>query len=124
MKNKNFNDHSKKERRKLLNQKNKFVKSYVSFSVDTSVVIGVCPICGENCYKDPSNIVISDHTFHFDCVVNFIKSNIRIDEDKKLYYTGSNTFGIVWESKTSRRVELIKRLDLREILKEYVSENI
>lgn len=112
--NKNF--HIKETKKEM---KDKITNYEVRYFIDTSKITGVCPICSQNTVLDPSNIVIDNRVFHFDCVVNFLKQKFSIEENTKIIYTGSNTFGVFWEGKGHKKLELLKKIDLKESLNEY-----
>lgn len=74
----------------------------ITFKCDETVITGVCPICNQNTYYDPSNIIVGSNIYHFDCVSKWIKDNFGVDEDKKIYYIGSRVFGIFWRVRMVR----------------------
>lgn len=98
-------------------------KSYeITYRVDNSKITGTCPICLNSTFDDPSNLVVEESIFHFDCVVNWIKSKFGVEENNKILYLGSNTFGIFWEGKT-KKLELLKKINISEELKIYAKSS-
>ncbi|MEN2998583.1 MAG: RING finger protein [Brevinematia bacterium] len=95
----------------------------VTYSIDYSKITGTCPICSKHTIYDPSNIVIEGHVFHFECVVNYIKEKFGTESNNKILYTGSNTFGIFWESRDTKKTELLKKVNLKDTLYEYIKAN-
>ncbi|MCX8096418.1 MAG: hypothetical protein N3D81_02850 [Spirochaetes bacterium] len=91
----------------------------ITFKCDETVITGVCPICRQNTYYDPSNIIVGSNIFHFDCVFEWVRDNFGVDKGKKIYYIGSKSFGIFWESKNGKKLEMLKRINLEEYLNTY-----
>ncbi len=110
-----------KNHQKNLNSNIKQTKKIheIVYKIDTSKITGTCPICLNHTFDDPSNLIVEENIFHFDCVVQWIKSKFEIQENNKILYIGSNTFGIFWESR-SQKLELLKKINILEELKEYV----
>lgn len=102
---------------------------------------GICPICGEVIYEDPTNIVIElsqkklDEQeikitslepkkvyFHFDCVLNILKEkflNTEMEASKNtIMYLGGNRFGITYilgrHRRNGKSFEIIKVIDLKD----------
>lgn len=94
----------------------------ITFKIDNSTITGTCPLCLSSTYDDPSNLIIGESIFHFDCVVNWIKSRFEIQENNKILYIGSNTFGIFWESR-AQKLELLRKINISEELKDYVKNS-
>ena len=112
----------KREQEHKQKEKNFKVPGEIRFLVDHSEIISKCPICSGDVYKDPSNIVFDDVYFHFDCVVNLIKSKVELSENQNIYYYGSNNFTIVWERKG--KIEVLKRIRVGDFLSEYVKKTV
>ncbi|MGB9621316.1 MAG: hypothetical protein ACP5PT_02885 [Brevinematia bacterium] len=110
MKRSNFYHFNNKKERRIYD---------ISYKV-LNIVNGVCEICGRNTYQDPSNIVFGDKVFHFDCVLNKIREIFVIPEDEKIIYLGSGNFGIFWESKSSKKLEILKKVNVGDVLVDYV----
>ncbi|MFN4244571.1 MAG: RING finger protein [Brevinematia bacterium] len=95
----------------------------IKFIIDNSKITGICPICSQNTFQDPSNIIIDNHIFHFDCIISLIKEHHNIEQNNKIIYIGSNNFGIFWEGKSGRKLELLRRIPIIEEVKNYVKIN-
>lgn len=95
----------------------------ISFRVDNSAETGTCPICRKPTVQDPSNIILNNRIFHFDCIVNVIRSQSNLNENCKILYIGSNTFGVYWESRNREKTELLKKINVKEVISEYVRED-
>ena len=94
----------------------------IRFLVDPGEVISKCPICGDDIYRDPSNIVFNDVYFHFSCVINLIKSKVELSENQNVYYYGSNNLAIVWERKG--KIEVLKKVKAEDFLSGYVKKTV
>lgn len=59
----------------------------------------ICPICNEPIYIIEQSIlyVATNTPAHFDCIIKHLSEENKLEENEKIVYLGSGTFGIIQE---------------------------
>lgn len=95
-----------------------YEKNYLKKRMKEDVERTSCPICNEPIYiiEEAIRHSITGELAHFECVVNEIRKNniSEMEEEDKIVYLGSGTFGIIQErqnGKNSSRLFVRKRIN-------------
>ena len=108
--NKKKNNHNQYRNKKTIEE---YEKIYLSNKMKDKSEKAICPICDEPIYIPEEAIThnVTNKLAHFECILKEIKSNNEeeMEENDKIVYLGSGTFGIIQERKNSKGTKLFVR---------------
>lgn len=106
------NNHNKqhKNNKKTIEE---YERIYLNRRMNDNSEKPICPICNNPIYimEEGINHNATGNLAHFECVLNEIKQNNinDIEENDKLVYLGSGTFGIIQERNSGKNSKLFVR---------------
>ena len=90
-----------------------YEKSYLKKRMREDVERPICPICNEPIYiiEEAIRHNASGELAHFECILNEIKENniSDMEEEDKIVYLGSGTFGIIQERQNGKNTRFFVR---------------
>lgn len=90
-----------------------YEKSYLKRRMREDVERPICPICNEPIYiiEEAIRHNASGELAHFECILNEIKENniADMEEEDKIVYLGSGTFGIIQERQNGKNTRFFVR---------------
>ena len=108
--NKKKNNHNQYRNKKTIEE---YEKIYLSNKMKDKSEKAICPICDEPIYIPEEAIThnVTNKLAHFECILKEIKNNNEeeMEENDKIVYLGSGTFGIIQERKNSKGTKLFVR---------------
>ena len=108
--NKKKNNHNQYRNKKTIEE---YEKIYLSNKMKDKSEKAICPICNEPIYIPEEAIThnVTNKLAHFECILKEIKNNNEeeMEENDKIVYLGSGTFGIIQERKNSKGTKLFVR---------------
>ncbi|ADK31070.1 hypothetical protein R4M03_07450 [Brachyspira pilosicoli] len=113
--NNSYNNRKKNNHNQYRNKKTieEYEKIYLSNKMKDKSEKAICPICNEPIYIPEEGIMhnVTNKLAHFECILKEIKSNNEeeMEENDKIVYLGSGTFGIIQERKNSKGTKLFVR---------------
>ena len=108
--NRKKNNHNQYRNKKTIEE---YEKIYLSNKMKDKSEKSICPICNEPIYIPEEAIThnATNKLAHFECILKEIKNNNEeeMEENDKIVYLGSGTFGIIQERKNSKGTKLFVR---------------
>ena len=108
--NKKKNNHNQYRNKRTIEE---YEKIYLSNKMKDKSEKSICPICNEPIYIPEEAIThnATNKLAHFECILKEIKNNNEeeMEENDKIVYLGSGTFGIIQERKNSKGTKLFVR---------------
>ncbi|WP_258021844.1 hypothetical protein, partial [Brachyspira hampsonii] len=90
-----------------------YEKNYLKKRMKEEVERPICPICNEPIYiiEEAIRHNASGELAHFECILNEIKDNniADMEEEDKIVYLGSGTFGIIQERQNGKNTRFFVR---------------
>ena len=107
-KKKNNNNKQHKNNKKTIEE---YERIYLNRRMNDNSEKPICPICNKPIYitEEGINHNATGNLAHFECVLNEIKQNNinDIEENDKLVYLGSGTFGIIQERNSGQKLQTL-----------------
>ena len=104
------NNHNQYRNKKTIEE---YEKIYLSNKMKDPSEKSICPICNKPIYIPEEAIThnATNKLAHFECILKEIKNNNEeeMEENDKIVYLGSGTFGIIQERKSSKGTKLFVR---------------
>ena len=108
--NRKKNNHNQYRNKKTIEE---YEKIYLSNKMKDKSEKSICPICNEPIYIPEEAIThnATNKLAHFECILKEIKNNNEeeMEENDKIVYLGSGTFGIIQERKNSKGTKFFVR---------------
>lgn len=108
--NRKKNNHNQYRNKKTIEE---YEKIYLSNKMKDKSEKSICPICNEPIYIPEEAIThnTTNKLAHFECILKEIKKSNEeeMEENDKIVYLGSGTFGIIQERKSSKGTKLFVR---------------
>lgn len=105
----NYNNQQKNNKKSI----EEYEKIYLNKKMSEDSEKPICPICNKPIYITEEGIThnATGKLAHFECILNEIKqNNIKdIEENDKIVYLGSGTFGIIQERQSGKNLKLFVR---------------
>ncbi|EKV58112.1 hypothetical protein A966_01838 [Brachyspira hampsonii 30446] len=107
---KKYNNQYNKYQEKSIEE---YEKNYLKKRMKEEVERPICPICNEPIYiiEEAIRHNASGELAHFECILNEIKDNniADMEEEDKIVYLGSGTFGIIQERQNGKNTRFFVR---------------
>ncbi|OEJ15810.1 hypothetical protein BFL38_10135 [Brachyspira hampsonii] len=107
---KKYNNQYSKYQEKSIEE---YEKNYLKKRMKEEVERPICPICNEPIYivEEAIRHNASGELAHFECILNEIKDNniADMEEEDKIVYLGSGTFGIIQERQNGKNTRFFVR---------------
>lgn len=105
----NYNNQQKNNKKTI----EEYEKIYLNKKMNEDFEKPICPICNKAIYIIEEGITHNStgKLAHFECILNEIKQNNinDIEENDKIVYLGSGTFGIIRERQSGKNLKLFVR---------------
>ncbi|WP_297207919.1 hypothetical protein [uncultured Brachyspira sp.] len=114
-KNNNYNNkkkynHNNKYQEKTIEE---YEKSYLKRRMREDVERPICPVCNEPIYiiEEAIRHNATGELAHFECILNEIRDNniSEMEDEDKIVYLGSGTFGIIQERQSGKNTRFFVR---------------
>ena len=114
-KNNNYNNkkkynHNNKYQEKTIEE---YEKSYLKRCMREDVERPICPVCNEPIYiiEEAIRHNATGELAHFECILNEIRDNniSEMEDEDKIVYLGSGTFGIIQERQSGKNTRFFVR---------------